>query len=79
LDLRNNSRSANVSGSSDVELILRTRPEFSKRNGMEKFMLSLRSESFEKLKDEADSRGISVQELIRAVIIPEWIKAAYRR
>jgi len=39
-----------------------------------KFMLSLRDESFELLQTEAEDRGISVQELIRAVIIPDWVK-----
>ena len=37
-------------------------------------MLSLRDESFELLQTEAEDRGISVQELIRAVIIPDWVK-----
>jgi hypothetical protein len=39
-----------------------------------KFMLSLRDESFELLQTEAEDRGISLQELIRAVIIPDWVK-----
>ncbi len=39
-----------------------------------KFMLSLRDESFELLQTEAKDRGISIQELIRAVIIPDWVK-----
>src|SRR6266700_3860613 len=39
-----------------------------------KFMLSLRDESFELLQTEAEERGISIQELIRAVIIPDWVK-----
>ena len=37
-------------------------------------MLSLRDENFKLLIDEAGDRGISVQELIRAVIIPDWVK-----
>ncbi len=41
---------------------------------MAKFMLSLRDENFKLLIDEAGDRGISVQELIRAVIIPDWVK-----
>ena len=41
---------------------------------MAKFMLSLREENFKKLETEADDRGITVQELIRAVIIPDWVK-----
>ena len=41
---------------------------------MAKFMLSLREENFKLLENEADVRGITVQELIRAVIIPDWVK-----
>ena len=41
---------------------------------MAKFMLSLRDESFKLLVSEAEERGISIQELIRAVIIPDWVK-----
>jgi hypothetical protein len=39
-----------------------------------KFMLSLRDENFKLLTNEAEDRGITVQELIRAVIIPDWVK-----
>jgi len=39
-----------------------------------KFMLSLRDENFKLLMTEAGDRGITVQELIRAVIIPDWVK-----
>jgi hypothetical protein len=39
-----------------------------------KFMLSLRDENYNLLTAEADDRGITVQELIRAVIIPDWVK-----
>src|SRR6267143_1442996 len=38
------------------------------------FILSLRDEVFELLQTEAEDRGISIQELIRAVIIPDWVK-----
>lgn len=43
---------------------------------MAKFMLSLRDENFHLLITEAQERGISIQELIRAVIIPDWVKQA---
>jgi hypothetical protein len=43
---------------------------------MAKFMLSLRDENFKILISEAQDRGISIQELIRAVIIPDWVKEA---
>ena len=41
---------------------------------MAKFMLSLRDENYNLLTNEAEDRGITVQELIRAVIIPDWVK-----
>jgi hypothetical protein len=41
-----------------------------------KFMLSLRDENFKLLMTEATDRGITVQELIRAVIIPDWVKTS---
>lgn len=41
-----------------------------------KFMLSLRDENFKLLMNEAHDRGITVQELIRAVIIPDWVKVS---
>ncbi len=45
---------------------------------MAKFMLSLRDENFKLLVSEAEDRGITVQELIRAVIIPDWVKVSTR-
>jgi hypothetical protein len=42
---------------------------------MPKFMQTLDQEIYDRLTDLAKQRGISVQELIRAVIIPEWLKA----
>jgi hypothetical protein len=41
---------------------------------MTKFMAALSDEMFQVLLREAKSRGISVQELLRAIIIPDWIK-----
>jgi len=41
---------------------------------MPKFMQTLDNEIFNKLTEIAKEKGISVQELIRAVIIPEWLK-----
>jgi len=50
-----------------------------RRNGgglsaIAKFMLSIREESFRIVLSEAQERGVSVQELVRAVIIPEWVR-----
>ncbi len=39
---------------------------------MSKFMLSVGPENFRLLVNAAEQRGISVQELLRAVIIPDW-------
>jgi predicted DNA-binding ribbon-helix-helix protein len=41
---------------------------------MPKFMQTLDSEIYRKLEQVAKKRGITVQELIRAVIIPEWMQ-----
>jgi len=41
---------------------------------MAKFMASVTEETFQVLLGEAKSRGISVQELLRAVIIPDWVR-----
>ncbi len=43
---------------------------------MSKFMLSVGLENFSLLVNAAEQRGISVQELLRAVIIPEWVHKA---
>jgi hypothetical protein len=39
-----------------------------------KILGSFRSENFRLLVFEAQQRGISVQELIRAVIVPDWVQ-----
>ncbi len=38
-----------------------------------KFMLSLYEESRERLEEQAKLRGVHLQELLRAVVIPEWL------
>ena len=43
---------------------------------MSKFMLSVGLENFRLLVNAAEQRGISVQELLRAVIIPDWVQRA---
>jgi hypothetical protein len=43
-----------------------------------KFMMSLRDENYRVLTGAAIDRGISVQELLRAVIIPDWVKETSR-
>ena len=39
-----------------------------------RILVSFRSENFQVLIREAQARGISVQELLRAVVVPEWVK-----
>lgn len=41
---------------------------------MPKFMQSLSDETYKKLDTIANDKGINIQELIRAVIIPEWLE-----
>lgn len=38
-----------------------------------KFMQMLDSETYRALEREADGRGASIQELLRTVIIPDWL------
>ncbi len=42
-------------------------------------MLALREESFRVILSEAEQRGVSVQELLRAVIVPEWVRENMKR
>ena len=42
---------------------------------MPKFMQSLGPESYQRLALEAKTRDVTVQSLIRTVIVPEWLKA----
>jgi hypothetical protein len=42
--------------------------------GMAKFGVALNRDLLRLITDEAARRGISVQALIRAVIIPDWVK-----
>jgi hypothetical protein len=46
---------------------------------MNKIMLSMREDAFLTVSTQAKTRGISVQELLRAVIVPEWVKANLER
>ena len=41
---------------------------------MPKFMQTLDEEIYNQLQEVARKRGITIQELIRAVIIPDWLK-----
>jgi predicted DNA-binding ribbon-helix-helix protein len=41
---------------------------------MPKFMQTLDEEIYRKLEEIAKERGINVQELIRAVIVPDWMQ-----
>lgn len=50
-----------------------------KKQPLKKFVMSLRNENFDNLTSIAGARGISVQELLRAVIIPEWTKTTAKK
>jgi hypothetical protein len=39
-----------------------------------KFMLSMKEKPFAVISSEAKNRGVTVQELLRAVIVPEWAR-----
>ncbi|OLB46339.1 hypothetical protein AUH73_05915 [archaeon 13_1_40CM_4_53_4] len=41
---------------------------------MAKFIMSIGDEAFKLLSFEATNRDVTVQQLLRAVIVPEWIK-----
>ena len=41
---------------------------------MAKFMQTLETKVYNKLDEKAKARGISIQELIRAVVVPEWLQ-----
>jgi hypothetical protein len=41
---------------------------------MNKIMLSVAEETYLTISTQAKKRGISVQELLRAVIVPEWVR-----
>ena len=41
---------------------------------MHKFMVALDERVFGELHQRAKNRNISVQELLRAVVVPEWIR-----
>jgi hypothetical protein len=40
-------------------------------------MVAFGEQTFSLLSDEARARGITIQELLRAVVIPDWFKAKY--
>ena len=46
---------------------------------MSKFMQSLGDSAYIKLRKIAEDRDITVQELIRAIVIPDWLKMAEKR
>jgi len=45
---------------------------------MHKFMQSLGGDVYRQLAAIAEERGVSLQELIRAVVIPEWLRLLTR-
>lgn len=43
---------------------------------MAKIMISIGDDNFRVLTLEAKERGITIQELLRAVIVPDWVRAS---
>jgi len=41
---------------------------------MAKILQTYNDDIFKILEDEAEKRGVSVQELVRSVIVPDWLK-----
>ena len=41
---------------------------------MKKIMMSINREVFQTLQVQAERREVTVQELVRAVILPDWVK-----
>ena len=62
--LRSKAKAANLGLNDYLTSMLSVSPQF---------MQTLEEEIYNGLNDIAKNRGISVQELIRAVIIPEWL------
>jgi len=50
-----------------------------KRMSNAKYMQTLDSHVYSELKRLAKERGVSVQELVRAVIVPDWMRANRKR
>ncbi len=48
-----------------------------RENTSYKVMVAFGEQTFRLLSEEARARGITIQELLRAVIIPDWFKARY--
>ncbi len=48
-----------------------------KKNTSSKVMVAFGEQTFRLLSEEARARGVTIQELLRAVIIPDWFKARY--
>lgn len=46
---------------------------------MPKFMQTLDEEIYNQLQKISSNRGITIQELIRAVIIPDWLKEMQKK
>ena len=46
---------------------------------MRKFMVAFDEKVFRELDRDAKNRNISLQALLRAIVIPEWIKGGHMR
>jgi len=54
-----------------------SKTESVKKKTSYKVMVAFGEQTYTLLSDEARARGITIQELLRAVVIPDWFKAKY--
>ena len=64
---------SSVSSYKKIDKIRRTKPGQTEFDTNHKFMQTIGEEMFNELERISNERGIGVQTLLRAVIIPEWV------
>ena len=67
---------APLSSYNETNQFRRRRPGQTESDLRHKFMQTIGDEMFNELEKIANERGIRVQTLVRAVIIPEWVQKA---
>ena len=64
---------SSVSSYKKIDKIRRTKPRQTEFDPNHKFMQTIGEEMFNELEKISKEKGIGVQTLLRAVIIPEWV------